>query len=296
VRLIAEAIPPNPAVAYGLAALFTLAAVIVAIGMVKLVNAIARSFFGTVSGLVGWIPFAGEVLETSLHKIEQKISHGLGSAERTLDAHIATTWHTLARTVTRLANDAKAAAVFDWRMSKYLNAFATVLQTRHLIKTATAPITAANAGQDQAIAQERARQRALHKSVAQGVYPRLKANEVYDRTVTKPATDAIRSEAKAAEAQAIALYRWLVRHRTSVLAGAFVGAAAWALTRLGGGWIRCKNWRAIGKKVCSLPWSLIESLLGLGLAFGVVIDPLATAKVAVTVEDAMDGLIRKIAD
>src|SRR5438045_1130899 len=98
--LIAQEIPlPGPVFVPALAALFMLAACIVAIGMVKLVDAISRSFFGTLGGAVGWIPFAGRVVKHSLHRIEQKISHGLGHAERQLDAVVATSWHHLARLV-----------------------------------------------------------------------------------------------------------------------------------------------------------------------------------------------------
>jgi Flp pilus assembly protein TadB len=100
VRLLAEAVPPvAPVSIVALAALFALCALIVAIGMVKLVDAISRAFFGTVGGAVGWLPFAGRVVKRELHKIEQKISHALGSAERKLDAGVALTWNNCAHLV-----------------------------------------------------------------------------------------------------------------------------------------------------------------------------------------------------
>ena len=59
---------------------------------------------------------------------------------------------------------------------------------------------------------------------------------------------------------------------------------------------KSRNWRAIGKHICRWPFALIEALLSLGLAFAVVIDPRKTADAAVAVEDAMESLIRRIAD
>ena len=93
----AEVVPPaGPIFVPALAALFTLAALFFAIGMVKLVDKVSRAFFGTVGGAVGWIPFGGRIVKHSLHRIEQKISHILGSAERTLDGYVAVTWHNMA--------------------------------------------------------------------------------------------------------------------------------------------------------------------------------------------------------
>ena len=54
--------------------------------------------------------------------------------------------------------------------------------------------------------------------------------------------------------------------------------------------------RRIGPHVCGLPASLIEDLLGLALAFLVVVDPVDIAKAAIKTEDLMHDLVVKIAD
>jgi hypothetical protein len=294
---LAEAVPPvGPIFVPAMAALFTLCALIFAIGMVKLVDKVSRAFFGTVSGAVGWIPFAGKVVKHSLHKIEQKISHILGNAERSLDGYVALTWHNLARLVHLLATEIVGTAQSVWRLAQQAENFVRRREATHEVRTAVKPVRAQAHAAQVTARHARSETKALHHSVAQGVYPRIKANEAYDRTVAQPNIRTARAEARAAENQALATYKWMVRHRTSLLAGAFTGAAAWALTRLGGGWIRCKNWRTIGKHVCRWPYALIEALLGLGLAFAVVIDPVTTAKIAAEVTDDMDALIRKIAD
>src|SRR6266571_7605770 len=121
---LAEAIPPvGPIFTPALAALFLIAGCIVAIGMVKLVDAISRSFFGTVGGAIGWIPFAGKVVKHSLHKIEQKISHGLGHAERQLDAVVATSWHQMARLVQYMGHEIEGATISAYHLAQQAKSF-----------------------------------------------------------------------------------------------------------------------------------------------------------------------------
>ncbi len=265
-------------------------------GLMMLLTLFCRAMFGTLSGAVGWIPGAGGLAKQSIHKIEQKVSNYIGGAVRPIDAHIATQWHLLAQVVRSIPSQLVDDAGLIFGLAAALVLLPSVALVKYLIRVATHPLRAKDALLGRSQAHDHARVRALNKSVAQGVYPRLKAGEVYDRTVARPNVRTARAEAKAAEAQAIATYKWMVKHRTSLLTGVFTGAVAWALARVGGGWIRCKNWRAIGKHVCRWPYSLIEALLGLGLAFAVVIDPLKTAHLAADVTDSMDALIRKIAD
>jgi hypothetical protein len=96
--------------------------------------------------------------------------------------------------------------------------------------------------------------------------------------------------AKAAEDRAISTYKWLAKHRSVFLTGVFTGAVAWALTRLGGGWIRCANWRKFGKAICRMPSSAFDALLAALLAVIVLenIRTIAEFAEAVTEEFARD--------
>lgn len=264
---LAEAIPPTGPVALpALAALFALCALIFAIGMIKLVDAVSRALFGTISGAVGWIPYAGRLVSHNLHKIEQKISHMLGTAERKLDGYVALTWHTLAHVVTWMGQEIKGAAETSWHLAQQAKAFVHRGEMHRAIRGSTAPLKARQSTLRRDQHNLASEQRALHKSVAEGVYPRLKvAENATTRTIPRSVANA-RAEAKAAENAAIASYKYIVRHRRSVIAGAFTGAVAWALTRLGGGWIRCANWRKIGKAVCRLPSPVVDALIAALLA------------------------------
>jgi hypothetical protein len=297
VRVVYEAVPPvAPVTTFALASLFALCALIVAIGIVKLVDAIARSFFGTLAGAVGWIPFAGRVVSHSIHKIEQKISHGLGTAEQKLEVAVSWTWNNCAHLVMWVGSEIEAGAKTSWHLAQQAKAFVRRREVTHEIGAAVKPVRARAIGAQRVGRLARHEAHAVAHSVAQGVYPRLRVGENERAHVLNPGIASARAQARAAEEAAIATYRYIVRHRTSVIAGAFAGAVAWALTRVGGGWIRCKNWREIGKRVCRIPWSTIESLLAIGLATELVIDPEKVAEAALLAVDGLEGVIEKISE
>jgi len=297
VRLLYEAIPPvNPVTVLAVAALFTLCALVVAIGIVKLVDAIARAFFGTISGAVAWIPFAGSVVSHSLHKVEQKISHMLGSAERKLDAGVAMTWNNCAHLVAYIGTEIEGGARTAWALAQQAKAFVTHRVVSTTVRATVAPVKAATHTVEHGLANVRAEGRAVAHSVAQGVYPRLRAAENEITHVLEPDIAALRARTKALERGAIRTFDWIRAHPGTLAATAFAGAVAVALTKLGGGWIRCKNWRAIGKRVCGIPWSTIEALLAIGLATELVIDPEKVAEAALLAVDALEPVIEKIAD
>src|SRR6185437_17083086 len=79
---------------------------------------------------------------------------------------------------------------------------------------------------------------------------------------------------------------WIRAHPLSLATGAFAGAVAVALQRLGGSWIRCGNWNRIGRSVCGLPLSLIEDLLAASIVSFAVVDMCEFASVAQDVAHA----------
>jgi hypothetical protein len=264
---LAEAVPPvGPIFVPAMAALFTLCALIFAIGMVKLVDKVSRAFFGTVSGAVGWIPFAGKLVTHSLHKIEQKISHVLGNAERSLDGYVALTWHNMARLVHLLATEIAGTAQSVWRLAQQAENFVRRREVTHEVRTAVKPVNARAHAAQVTARHARAETKALHHSVTQGVYPRLKVGENERAHVLNPGVASARATARAAEDAAVASYKYLVHHRRSVIAGVFTGAVAWALTRVGAGWVRCANWKKIGRRICRLPMPVVDALLAALLA------------------------------
>ena len=66
------------------------------------------------------------------------------------------------------------------------------------------------------------------------------------------------------------------------------------LTKLWPG-LFCKQTQKVANHLCGLDLGLLESILGLSLAFLVVIDPVAIAEAALVVEGEMEGVIKQVA-
>jgi hypothetical protein len=295
--LVYEAIPPvAPVTVFALASLFALFALIVAIGIVKLVDAVSRAFFGHLGSAIAWVPFAGRWVQKSLHHVEQRISHILGTAEQKLEVGVSWTWNNCAHIIMWVGSEIEAAAKTSWHLAQQAKAFVRRREVTHEIKASVTPVKATATQARTTARTAEADARAVATTVRTNVVPRIKVVEhTYTDVITVELPGA-RARAKAAEDAAISTYKWLAKHKTVFLTGVFTGAAAWALTRLGGGWIRCKNWREIGKRVCRIPWGTIEALLSIGLATELVIDPEKVAEAALLAVDGLEGVIEKIAE
>lgn len=68
------------------------------------------------------------------------------------------------------------------------------------------------------------------------------------------------------------------------IGGLAAGAVAAALAALGASWIRCNNWKRIGREVCLTDSNLITELLGLGITATVVVEFREIVKLAQSVE------------
>lgn len=68
------------------------------------------------------------------------------------------------------------------------------------------------------------------------------------------------------------------------IGGLAAGAVAAALAALGASWIRCNNWKRVGREVCLADSNLITELLGLGITATVVVEFREIVKLAQSVE------------
>ena len=294
-RLVAEVAPAGPAAA-GAVGLLALAGLIVALGLIKTADYFCRGLFGTASSLVSWVPWLGTKLSNGLHAVEQRLTNYLGTAAGTVDAAIASTWHATARTVEYLAHQMVAQAVALYQLAAALphdlsklvtqTIPQTVITTEKVVTHTTRTVTA--------------RVAALEREMAGWV---AGTAATVARTVAVPLDQALewdlarlRDRVRAIEDSASDLYR-KARGVITVPAVAAVSAiVAVALTALGVNWIRCNNWGKIGRAGCRLPTQLLEDLLGLSLALLVVVDPEKIAEAAITTEDGIDWLVRKVAE
>jgi len=278
-----------------------LAGYFVAWGMVFCMDAIVRAFFGTVTGAVGWIPFAGRVISSPLHAIEKKLTSFLGGLEAHFEHQMATRWHTLAQLVRQYANETVATATAlatlahkiayvygeaasgklgarfqRWvlgELAKLHGITKIVVRTTKVIEHSdVGPIAAGSASRVKPVA------RALDH-VLEWDLPRLRSRDRY-------LTD-----------QVGRLWRWTRTHGRQAATGVAIGALVFALGRIGAGWVRCSNVRRLGRTVCGMDHDLLESLLADTLAIVGTVSLVEFIRDAQAVEgvalDALGGFIRE---
>lgn len=82
----------------------------------------------------------------------------------------------------------------------------------------------------------------------------------------------LRGKTTALERGAIKTFEWLRSHENSAAMGVFAGAVAIALSRLGFGFLRCRDWQKLGRSMRCSDAGLIGDLLGLIVAAEVALN------------------------
>lgn len=279
------------AVKEALPALGALTAFCFAWGLMQLLDRFCRALFGTAEGLVGWVPFAGKIAKRSIHKIEQKVSNYIGTAERGIDAHIASSYHKLAGIIRSIPSRLVDEAGLLLGVVAALVLLPTWTAVKYLIRVATAPLRSAVADLNHDVRRLRGGVKELGHLLKHTTWGRIAALAALIAGVLEHDLPGIRHREKAIARDLARLKRWVRHRRVALTTGAFLGAFVWALGKLGIGWIRCSNWRRIGKTVCGLPRSRIDALLGLLAGAFVLAEIRTVARFAEAVErEAAEGV------
>lgn len=260
-----------------------LAGYFVAWGLVFVMDAVVRAFFGTVSGAVGWLPYAGKVISSPVLAIEHKLTSFLGGLEQHFERQMAVRWHALASLVESLAADTKAAAIYDYHLAGRIATLWGNAATGGLMKEHAKPIKAAAAS---AAAAQRSAWIA-QKAAAQAEAAAAGAIVVPHPGVAAPSRSypvgrlGTRLAALAAALAGViditlpglrARDRWLTDeigrlwHRTrgerkTIGLGVFTALLITALGRLGLGRLHCLNRKNALKTLCGMNPNLLEALL-----------------------------------
>lgn len=108
----------------------------------------------------------------------------------------------------------------------------------------------------------------------------------------------LRDRTKSLEDGALDTWDWIRSHPLASVTGAFAGAVAIALTRLGYGFLRCSSWRNVGKRLtCGMgSWlgSLLDLIAGFGLAALSLEDPELLAEECVALVDTVEPILAEI--
>jgi hypothetical protein len=239
----------------------TLAGYFVAWGLVFVMDAVVRAFFGTATGAISWIPYAGKVLSTPLLAIEHKLTSYLGGLEAHFDNQMAARWHALASLVTQLAYDTKAAAILDWNIArKVATSFGNTV-VLHVTGDIRKIIHAVEA-QIHGLVPHVTRVTKIVGAKADGAIVRRvgalagELDHVIDWTIPR-----LRARERAAEGEIGRLWKRVRRERVALGIGAATALFVAVLGRLGLGFLRCKGIRSAGRRVCGMNPSLLDALL-----------------------------------
>jgi hypothetical protein len=108
----------------------------------------------------------------------------------------------------------------------------------------------------------------------------------------------LRERTTSLENGAVRTFEWIRTHPLSGITGVFAGAVAVALTQLGFGFLRCRSWKGVGKRITCGMGDWIGELLTLIATFGLaglsVLDPEALAEAAVATVDAIEPLLQEM--
>lgn len=287
-----------------LIALTRLMKALVALGICTVAYALVAGLFGTANHLVdatvGWIPWLGGKVKRSLHSIESRVTNFLGEAAKgaaietghslaTIGQVIADTAETMfvvgaaVGSLTYYLFRAVGIAAIGPRLGKveskthdlwrtYIDSQGAITHGRVVLPRVTADVINARINARlQPLEDELARMRRELSTVEGGL--------ALGGAIALPDYNAgLRERVKEAEQGVENLWKW-ARSRGKTIAGtgalALVGAA---LLRLKLGWLKCSNWRKIGKAGCRMDPTQLESLLAGTLVIAGGISIVAFAK------------------
>jgi hypothetical protein len=104
--------------------------------------------------------------------------------------------------------------------------------------------------------------------------------------------DGLKQRTKALEDGAVETFKWLSAHRTTAAFGIFTGAVAWALSRLGYGFLRCRSWQNLGRQMKCSDANVLRDLLIGATAIALSTDLIELAKAEQAVVDELSTVVR----
>jgi len=253
-----------------LVSLGLLVLLIVALGLINLMDAFVRAFFGAIDRGVGWIPWLGHVITQPVDKIGQKAINILGTAEQKVDKQIGRWFGSLAKLIEWVGHEIR-------RHAGLLSILATVMVGPAAVGLIKATFHAIR----YEIKHAKAQLAYLYHELAVVIPNRAKALErSLGHRIAHAAAVAggvivhdipgIRAGLRSLHE---ALDKWRARLRSlekRLGRTAILAAVIAALAKLGIGWARCSNWNKLGKAGCRLPVHFLNDLIAIIADFTVL--------------------------
>lgn len=300
-----------------LASMFVIVGAIICIGIVAVLHHFTSAIVGGLGQLLGAIPGLGRVLASPVNAVAHWIDHTFAAAEASLDSSLAWWLHTLGDLVAWVGRELRSHAYL-------LHALSIVTlgqEALHYIERAIGYVRDRAVAVGHSVVNLGVRVIGLEESIRHatsgyigaaiafligpvaaelGHLERWAAGKVAGLENTIGGTIAaglhgLREWAIGLEHEYAALWA-RVRHLERTLTGeAATAVVAIALTAMGAEWIRCRNWRRIGRGACGLPLNMIEGLLGNAIEALIVTDLCEVAQIiergAVLFEPVLEELV-----
>jgi hypothetical protein len=296
---VAEVAPAGPAFVEMLGPLLIIAGLIFALGCATLIKSFVESVLGALAGIFSFLPFFSGVTVGAIRSFEQWLVNGLGHGISKIEGSIGHQWHNLARVAHYWWNVTVRMAHATWEIAHALGRFALTFDVHHLLRDLRKLVHIGRATATTALHRVIRLEHTVTRTVAHGVYPRLRSLEhKVERTLPREIRSA-RALAREAEDGVARLWAWTRSIGDNPAIVAAVATAIAALGLVGIDLLRCaESGNVASKRGCSV-WTGLDDLLGL-LALGIAAGEFETlvheaqdlTHAATTVFDDVFGLSR----
>lgn len=257
---------------------------LVVIGLIAIVTAFVAALVYVLNKTVGRLPLVGGVISVVAHSVEDGVTTTLAGWSASAHRHLGAALHSLARAMDWLGHELEQHSKLLWAIAGLLIGPNTVAELRALIHRLLH-----GQAQQHTVNQSQARvNKATHDTT---LATAREAHIAHKTAVAIPGQlsrewdiPKLRDQVKELENGALHTFKWIRSHPLSLATGAFAGAVAVALQRIGASWIRCANWKRIGRDVCATPLGDIEGFLAIALGAAAIADLRDLVKVAQGVE------------
>jgi hypothetical protein len=275
--------------------LLVISGLIVAVGIIYILHGFTRAVVGGIAKLISSIPGVGSIFGSPVNAVYHWLNAEFSAAEAGLDRRISNYFHQLAKLVKWVGSEIEAHA-------NLLYALSTIL----LGSSLTAAIRAAIALLHTKVAGVSGRITNLYRSIVRPIsaritrlerwtYPRVKAlDHAIDVTIPRDVAG-LRSRAKTIEGELSKAWDAIRKNEAALAATAMVGVVALALAKLDLGWLRCRNTRNVGKAICGVNGSELDSLLGLLVGGAALLEFRELVKLAQSVEHGVAAGLQAVA-
>lgn len=236
--------------------------IVVAFGMVRFSAVLVQAIHFVIAHTLGSIPFVGSIVNDITGPVFRAVERGLADVALGLQGAAGFYWHALGFLVSWIAREVRSHAHLLLALAEgtlpigwgYLawHEFGRLRELLHLL----------GRGIDRVARDVERLVESLPERIDARLLPRIRAIDHTLDHVLFPEIAGLRARTRRILDELGRLGERLRGVERLLGTAAFAEAVAVALATLGVSWIRCRNWKRIGRGVCGMPSDLLSFLLG----------------------------------